>query len=95
MDLVNPNHKLCCLAALIDWECLEEAVAPYFSESGAPPALPVRLMAGLLYLQHAYGVSDEAVMAHWLESPYWQFFCGETFFQHRFPCHPTSLVKWR
>jgi IS5 family transposase len=68
MDLVNPNHKLCCLAALIDWECLEEAVAPYFSESGAPPALLVRLMAGLLYLQHAYGVSDEAVMAHWLES---------------------------
>lgn len=52
-------------------------------------------MAGLLYLQHAYGVSDEAVMEHWLESPYWQFFCGETFFQHRFPCHPTSLVKWR
>jgi IS5 family transposase len=52
-------------------------------------------MVGLVYLQHAYGVSDEAVVEHWVESPYWQTFCGETFFQHRFPCHPTSLVKWR
>ena len=64
------------------------------SDDGAP-ALPVRLMAGLMYLQHAYSVSDELVVEHWLESPYWQYFCGETFFQHQFPCHPTSLTKWR
>jgi IS5 family transposase len=93
-DLVDPAHKLCRLAHLIDWADLEEAINPYFGEVGAP-GLPVRLMAGLLYLQHAYGVSDEGVVEHWVDSPYWQYFCGETFFQHRFPCHPTSLVKWR
>ena len=41
------------------------------------PALPVRLMAGLLYLKHTYDLSDEAVCERWLENPYWQFFTGE------------------
>ena len=58
-------------------------------------ALPTRLMVGLLYLQHLHNLSDEMVLEQWLESPYYQYFCGETFFQHDFPCHPTSLVKWR
>lgn len=31
----------------------------------------------------------------WVENPYWQYFCGEETFQHSFPCHPTSLGKWR
>gem|GEM_PF-5812294 len=29
------------------------------------------------------------------ENPYWQYLCGERFFQHRLPCHPTSLIRWR
>jgi len=35
------------------------------------------------------------VLEQWLESPYYQYFCGEPFFQHDFPCHLASLVKWR
>jgi IS5 family transposase len=35
------------------------------------------------------------VVASWVENPYWQYFCGEQVFQHRLPCDPTSLVKWR
>ncbi|WP_386263460.1 transposase, partial [Xanthomonas translucens] len=56
---------------------------------------PIRLMAGLLYLKHAYALSDEAVCARWLENPYWQFFTGEVFFQTRLPCDPSSLTRWR
>lgn len=93
-NLVNLDHKLCRLAHSINWDLLEREISPNFSDQGAP-GLPVRLVAGLMYLQHAYGVSDEAVVEHWLESPYWQYFCGETFFQHKFPCHPTSLTRWR
>jgi transposase, IS5 family len=36
-------------------------------------------VAGLLYLQHAYQLSDEAVVARWVENPYYQHLCGETF----------------
>jgi IS5 family transposase len=52
-------------------------------------------VAGLLYLQHAYRLSDEAVVARWVENPYYQHFTGETFFQHRPPIDPSSLTRWR
>lgn len=59
------------------------------------PALSVRLLAGLLYLKHAYNESDESVCARWAENPYWQYFCGEEYFQPRLPCDPTKLVQFR
>jgi IS5 family transposase len=31
----------------------------------------------------------------WVENPYWQHFCGETYFQRTVPCHPTSMTRWR
>ena len=52
-------------------------------------------MVGLHYLKALYSESDESVVDKWVENPYWQYFCGEEVFQHEFPCHPTSLVKWR
>jgi IS5 family transposase len=57
--------------------------------------LPPRLVAGLLYLQHANDASDEAVVATWLENPYWQYFCGETYLQTKLPMDPSSLTRWR
>ena len=48
-----------------------------------------------MYLQHAKKLSDESIVEHWVQNPYWQYFCGETFFQHDFPCDPTSLIRWR
>jgi len=93
-DIVNPVHPLVRLTAVIDWDRLDAELGQHFATVGAS-ALPTRLMAGLMYLQHLHSLSDEAVLGQWLESPYYQYFCGETFFQHRLPCHPTSLVKWR
>jgi hypothetical protein len=52
-------------------------------------------MVGLHDLKALYDESDESVVSKWVENPYWQYFCGEVQFQHQFPCHPTTLVKWR
>jgi IS5 family transposase len=52
-------------------------------------------MVGLTYLGHAFGLSDEAVVARWVENPYWQYFCGETYFQHRLPINSSSMTRWR
>ncbi len=49
------------LAALIDWEVFEREWAGFFSSGKGRPATEPRLVAGLLYLQHAYRLSDEAV----------------------------------
>jgi transposase, IS5 family len=50
------------------------------------------LVAGLLNLQHAYRLSDEAVVARWVENPYYQHLSGETFFQHKLPIESSSLT---
>ena len=59
------------------------------------PPLPTRLMAGLALLKHKYDLSDEALCDRWIENPYFQFFCGEEFFQHRLPFYRSSLTRWR
>ena len=59
------------------------------------PRLPLRLMVSLLYLKHAFNESDEALVERWGETPTWQYFSGLAYFEHRWPCDPTLLVKFR
>ena len=35
------------------------------------------------------------VCERWLENPYYQYFCGEEFFQHRLVFDRSSLTRWR
>src|SRR6056297_2423376 len=95
IDLIDMRHELVRLEALIDWAFFETEWAGFFPSHTGRPATSPRLVAGLLYLQHAHALSDEAVVARWAENPYWQHFSGETFFQHRPPIDPSSLTRWR
>ncbi len=52
-------------------------------------------MVGLHLLKHMDGLSDEAVCGRYLDSPYAQLFCGETYFQHTLPLDRSSLTRWR
>lgn len=52
-------------------------------------------MAGLSILKHTFDLSDEVLCERWLEKPYYQFFCGEEFFQHRLVFDRSSLTRWR
>jgi IS5 family transposase len=94
-ELLNQRHELYQLGGLINWSKLEQEFGQFFEPEKGAPALPTRLIAGLHYLKHAFALSDEEVVKRWIENPYWQYFCGEEYFQHQFPCHPTSLTKWR
>ncbi|MHB0699855.1 IS5 family transposase, partial [Roseomonas mucosa] len=95
VDMIDGRHELVRLAALIDWSWFEREWAGFFPAAEGRPATHPRLVAGLMYLQHAYRLSDETVLARWVENPYFQHFTGETFFQHRAPIHPSSLSRWR
>lgn len=83
------------LAALIHWTQIERTFTVSFTSGRGRPALSTRLVAGLLYLQHTFDASDEAVVNTWVENPYWQFFCGETYLQTELPIDPSSLTLWR
>lgn len=95
VDMIDGRHELVRLAALINWGWFEREWAGFFPAGEGRPATHPRLVAGLMYLQHAFSLSDDAVLARWVENPYFQHFTGETFFQHRAPIHPSSLSRWR
>jgi len=93
-NILNRKHELFRLAGIIDWASVDQQFGQYYSENGRP-GIPIRLMVGLTYLEHAFGFSDEEVVARWVENPYWQYFCGEQYFQHELPIDPSSLSRWR
>ena len=74
---------------------LVEKWAGHFPSSRGRPATSTLLIAGLLYPQHTFALFDEDVVWGWVENPYWQLFCGESWFQHRPPIDPSSLTRWR
>src|ERR687898_2374152 len=93
-NLVDPRHALARLAGLIDWGRFEAAFGVLYTDGGRP-GLPTRLMVGLHLLKHMDGLSHEAACARYLDSPYAQLFCGETFFQHALPLDRSSMTRWR
>lgn len=94
-QLLDCGHPLFKLAESINWKAFEREFEPLYVAEKGRPGLPIRLLVGLHYLKYLHDVSDETVVATWLENPYWQFFCGGTYFEHSLPCNPTTLVKWR
>jgi len=94
-SIIDRSHELCSLAHLIPWQSIADEFGTLYSSNKGRPGIPIRLLAGLTYLGHAYGMSDEEVVNRWIENPYWQFFCGESYFQHQLPVDPSSLSRWR
>jgi transposase, IS5 family len=94
-QIIDLDHALVKLAKAIDWRFLEEKFGAAYTDKPGHPPLPTRLMAGLAILKHSYDLSDEALCERWVENPYFQYFCGEEFFQHRLVFDRSSLTRWR
>jgi IS5 family transposase len=94
-QILDMKHELVKLASVVDWGGLERDLSGYYCADTGRPAGSIRLMAGLIFLKDAKGLSDEEVCAVWRENPYFQYFCGEEFFQHRLPVEPPSLSIFR
>jgi transposase, IS5 family len=93
-SLINPKQELVLLSAKIDWKSFEDSFAHLYSRTGTP-SKPIRLMVGLLLLKQMCNLSDESVVAAWVQNPYYQYFTGETHFCWRLPCDPSDLVHFR
>src|SRR5258705_3639195 len=94
-QVINMDHALAKLARTIEWGFLEEKFGAVYADGSGWPPLPTRLMAGLAILKHTFNLSDEVVCEQWIENPYYQYFCGEEFFQHRLPLDRSSMTNWR
>jgi len=94
-QILDHNRPLFKLANVIDWSEFEKTFGRLYDPGQGRPAKPIRLMVGLHYLKHAYDLSDEDVVARWVENPYWQYFCGYTHFEHELPIDSSLMTKWR
>jgi len=59
------------------------------------PRLSIRLMASLLYLKHAFNLSDEELVERWAENVQWQYFSGNEYYEPRPPCDATQVGRFR
>ena len=94
-QIIDMDHPLVKLAKTVSWGFLEERFGEVYTDGPGQPPLPTRLMAGLAILKHSYDLSDEVLCERWVENPYYQYFCGEEFFQHRLVFDRSSLTRWR
>jgi IS5 family transposase len=94
-QIIDLDHPLARLARATDWGFLAGTFGVVYQDGPGHPPLPTRLMAGLMILKHMHDLSDEALCDRWVENPYFQYFCGAEFFQHRLSFDRSSLTRWR
>ena len=79
----------------MEWSDFTESCGVLYDAELGRPGLPVRLLVGLHYLKHAFDMSDEEVVLRWVGNPYWQYFCGEEYFQHQLPLDGSQMSRFR
>jgi IS5 family transposase len=94
-DIIDMKHELARLAGYIRWADFDREFGSLYQPDRGRPAESMRLMAGLQYLKEAFNLSDERTIKEWVENPYWQYFCGMKYFEHRFPVDPSQMTRWR
>jgi IS5 family transposase len=62
-NMLNRRHALYRLAELPDWSVFDKAFGARYCPDNGCPGKPTRLMVGLQYLKHCYGLSDGAVVS--------------------------------
>jgi len=93
-NMIDLRHELVKLSPHIDWNWLHDRLSVHYSGFGRP-GVSIRLMVGLHLLKHIHGLSDEETCSRWRENPYWQYFCGEEYFQHREPIERSGMTHFR
>lgn len=94
-EIINKAHPLVRLSETINWKKLEEKLAEKYTAKMGAPGKEIRLMVGLQYLKYMYNESDEMIVQKFVENPYYQYFCGNEYFEHSFPIDPSSMTRFR
>ena len=66
-NIIDLNHELVKLSKNIDWDSFDCEWGKLFKSNKGVPEIATRLIAGLYYLKHLYNLSDEQVVARWVD----------------------------
>ena len=75
-QLIDMNHPLVRLGLCIDWASFEQALGATYHPTQGARGISTRLMVALHSLKYQHDLSDENVVAAWVENSYWQHFSG-------------------
>ncbi len=67
---LNQKNELMILSRMIPWDSLESEFSDLYQSNGSvggQPPKPIRLMIGILLLQHLHNLSDEQVVRGWVD----------------------------
>ena len=67
--MLRTDQELVRLTEAIGWAGLAESFGALYPEKTGRPGVMIRTMAGLVMLQHTFGLSDELVVAEWPGNP--------------------------
>ena len=95
IHLIDMSHSLVQLADKFNWAKIDELCSKKFCKDNGRTALPSRLVVGLLVLKQMNDLSDEEVCTKFIENPYFQYFCGNKYFEHKIGLTSESLSNWR
>lgn len=95
IHLLDMKHSLVQLADKFNWAKIDELCSAKFCKDNGRTALPSRMVVGLLLLKQMNDLSDEEVCAKFIENPYFQYFCGNKYFEHEIGLTSESLTNWR
>jgi IS5 family transposase len=95
LNIIDPRHGLVKLSKVVEWDRLDELFGSTYCPDNGRPGVSTRLMVALHYLKYTHNLSDEDVVATWVENPYWQYFSGMKWFEHELPINASSMTRWR
>ena len=93
--VIDPGHALVKLSNVVNWDRMDELFGATYSPDNGCPVINTRLMVSLHYLKYTHNLSDEDLVAGWIENPYWQYLSGMVYFEHERPIDPSSMTRWR
>ncbi len=95
VNIIDPSHGLVKLSKVVEWDRLDDLFGSTYCPDNGRPGVSTRLMVALHYLKYTHNLSDEDAVATWVENPYWQYFSGMKWFEHKLPINASSMTRWR
>ncbi len=93
-NMINMDHEPVMISEKINWKVFEKKFGEVYIQEVEHLGFPRRLMVKTYYLKGMYDLSDGAITEGFLETPYWQCFCGMEFFEHKLSLNSGSITRW-
>ena len=93
-QIIDMKHPLVVLAQSIDWDFLARETSALY-RAGISTFADAADGGAAHHIKYMDDLSDEEVCRRFVENSYYQYFCGEEFFQHELPLDRSSMTRWR